>query len=330
MEVNGAGVGSEMIEPMEVEEEGTELNTVAPCTNNITAPEPIHRRMRQLTELTDCMQNSPRPETDIIHFTAAPAVNLRTELVISYQTRFTYPDIEQRTNTVHNPEFFSYQQEDWIKETDQVLPSTIDSISQLPQPCEKPVAYAMSSDLMYMAEPRNQVVPSMILKSPQLGANRVHNASTNAVGYIKYSNKPQHQYQAYQVVPDTPPHRNPHGNINDPQPLFQPLLYKPTLPLLLSFPKLDGGKIKIVQRLTTKFQQLGILLLNDNVGAITSSLVCEHRSHVEQTNLAILQKWLEGNGKPRTWETFIAVLKEIGHGDLAKEIEDNLAILSTL
>ena len=74
-----------------------------------------------------------------------------------------------------------------------------------------------------------------------------------------------------------------------------------------------------------KSHSLGIRLLKDDTGAITSNIEAQYRPDQTRISEAILQRWLEGTGrKPQSWATLVTVLKEIDLAVLAKEIEDNL------
>ena len=64
-------------------------------------------------------------------------------------------------------------------------------------------------------------------------------------------------------------------------------------------------------------------------GAIVDALEKEHHWTAEQINMAILRKWLQGNGvKPVTWSTLVAVLRTIKMNELANDIESHLENIS--
>ena len=88
----------------------------------------------------------------------------------------------------------------------------------------------------------------------------------------------------------------------------------PTLPLLLQFPKRSGGFLNIIEEVTVEHHNLGICLLNDNNGAITSNIEAQYRPDQTRITKAIFQKWLRGTGKsPRSWATLITILREMEH-----------------
>ena len=101
---------------------------------------------------------------------------------------------------------------------------------------------------------------------------------------------------------------------------------KPTLQLLLRFPKKSGSVIEIIEYIGDKHHELGVRLLDDASG----DTVCKIESQYgpEKTRFvteAILRRWLLGAGrKPQSWTTLTTVLREIELNALAEEIEDNL------
>jgi len=65
----------------------------------------------------------------------------------------------------------------------------------------------------------------------------------------------------------------------------------------------------------------GILLLEDDNGVRILSITRECRDQAEEINIRILQQWLGGRGKlPVSWNTLVAVLRDIELSTLANEI----------
>ena len=97
---------------------------------------------------------------------------------------------------------------------------------------------------------------------------------------------------------------------------------RPNLPNLLSFP----GKvnINIPRQIGTKYPMFGILLLNDETGAEINAIVLKYGEDAEMINLEILRRWIEGRGKPLSWDTLIDTLLQIGLHTLASDIKDAL------
>jgi len=96
------------------------------------------------------------------------------------------------------------------------------------------------------------------------------------------------------------------------------------LPKLLNFPTRSGSYINIPQQIGTKYFQFGIQLLNDETGEEIEAIVSRYREKPEEVNLKILSHWIGGKGKPLDWDNLIQVLKAIGLGTLASDIEDGL------
>lgn len=95
----------------------------------------------------------------------------------------------------------------------------------------------------------------------------------------------------------------------------------PTLPELLNFPG-RKRKINTAQEIGTKYMNFGIQLLKDKTGAKVAAITDKHRGNAEPINIEILREWLAGSGKePVSWRTLIEVLRDIGLGVLADDIE---------
>ena len=94
-----------------------------------------------------------------------------------------------------------------------------------------------------------------------------------------------------------------------------------TLPELLTFPKKDR-RVSIPQEIGVNYQKFGILLLKDNDGRKIDAII-EGKETVEEINLEILKRWLQGDGlQPGTWRTLIQVLQDSNLNTLAEHIED--------
>ena len=80
--------------------------------------------------------------------------------------------------------------------------------------------------------------------------------------------------------------------------------------------------INIPREIGSNYSQFGTLLLNDHTGTRVSNIEDKHRGDTVQINTEILQEWATGRGKnPVSWETLTEVLRNIGLGTLASEIE---------
>ena len=96
------------------------------------------------------------------------------------------------------------------------------------------------------------------------------------------------------------------------------------MPQLLT---LQGGKdksINIVEAIGNQWRVVGIVLLNDESGAIVDSIADEFRGNARNINLEILKRWLQGEGLPdRTWRAILGVLR-VHCGALADRVEEAL------
>ena len=93
------------------------------------------------------------------------------------------------------------------------------------------------------------------------------------------------------------------------------------MPELLTFTYADNTKVHLLEEIGTKYEQFGILLLQDRTGAKVKNITCRYSNDPERINRDILEKWLAGNGKqPVTWATLVKVLHDIGLSTLADDI----------
>ena len=80
-------------------------------------------------------------------------------------------------------------------------------------------------------------------------------------------------------------------------------------------------RINIPQEIGSNYFYFGLHLLNDPNGIRVRNIEHDYRE-IERINIEILQAWVTGRGKqPVTWETLTEVLRNIGLGTLASEIE---------
>ena len=85
-----------------------------------------------------------------------------------------------------------------------------------------------------------------------------------------------------------------------------------TLPELL--------RLKVPERVGTKYQEFGIFLLNDIHGNRVESLKHQHMGDPSRITMGILQEWLEGRGLPVSWQTLIQTLRNVNLNVLADEV----------
>ena len=98
---------------------------------------------------------------------------------------------------------------------------------------------------------------------------------------------------------------------------------RPTLVKLLKFPIKDGGShINIIEKVGTKYNEFGVLLLEDEMGSKVDTIESHYREDPERINHEIFRRWLRGEGKqPVTWKILIEVLHDSRLSYIAKEIE---------
>ena len=99
---------------------------------------------------------------------------------------------------------------------------------------------------------------------------------------------------------------------------------KPNMVNLQSFKTKSGMKIKVSGQIGTKYKDFGLQLLNDESGQIVTGIIQEKHENAEQINYEILRQWVNGKGKPHSWETLIEVLEDCELGTLAQEIKNGL------
>ena len=87
----------------------------------------------------------------------------------------------------------------------------------------------------------------------------------------------------------------------------------PTMPELIH--------LKVPEHVGSVFFKFGVLLLDDENGAKMDSI---RREYQEDSGLIVrmtLKQWVQGDGKPLTWETLIKTLRDCNVFGLAAEIE---------
>ena len=100
---------------------------------------------------------------------------------------------------------------------------------------------------------------------------------------------------------------------------------QPTLPELLNFKTSSGTTKNIFQQIGTNYSKLGPLLLNDDMGVVTSGIISQHQRNAEAINQEIVTRWLQGQGKlPVSWFTLTDVLKKAGLPELSQMIQKSL------
>ena len=93
---------------------------------------------------------------------------------------------------------------------------------------------------------------------------------------------------------------------------------------LQGFKTKSGKKVKVSERIGTNYRDFGLQLLNDESGQIVDAIIEQKHEKADKINYEILKRWVNGEGKPRSWETLIEVLEDCELGTLAQEIKNEL------
>ena len=79
--------------------------------------------------------------------------------------------------------------------------------------------------------------------------------------------------------------------------------------------------INIAEKISTKYHDFGLLLLDDPNGTRVRNMELKYNQDAERINKEIFQEWATGRGKkPVSWETLTEVLRDIELCTLASEI----------
>ena len=84
----------------------------------------------------------------------------------------------------------------------------------------------------------------------------------------------------------------------------------PSLPDLL--------RLKVPQEVGAHYKTFGILLLNDDTGCRVDGIKGASPSDIV---ISILQEWIAGRGRPRTWQALIETLKDCELTALSDKIQ---------
>ena len=84
------------------------------------------------------------------------------------------------------------------------------------------------------------------------------------------------------------------------------------------------GPLSIPEQIGVHYRKFGLLLLNDESGAVVSGLERAHLFDPAEIARAILQRWLETQPTELTWSRLVQCLKEIDSNTLASDIDSCL------
>lgn len=98
---------------------------------------------------------------------------------------------------------------------------------------------------------------------------------------------------------------------------------RPSMVKLEAFPGPDG-LLSIPEQIGVHYRKFGLLLLNDDTGAVVLGLERACFYNPAEINRAILQRWLERQHTELTWSRLVQCLKDIGFNTLASDIDSCL------
>lgn len=100
---------------------------------------------------------------------------------------------------------------------------------------------------------------------------------------------------------------------------------RPTLPKMIRFRTRSGATINVFHQIGTSYTDLGLILLNDDNGAIVKSIISQYQLNAVDITREIMTRWINGAGiEPVTWRTLTDTLRDIGLTQLASDIDNGL------
>ena len=91
----------------------------------------------------------------------------------------------------------------------------------------------------------------------------------------------------------------------------------PTMPKLI--------RLNIFEKIGSKYEDFGILLLEDEEGEKVKAIEKEQRGEAVSINREIFREWLRRRGAtPVSWRTLVNVLNDVGLKTLATDITNTL------
>ena len=113
---------------------------------------------------------------------------------------------------------------------------------------------------------------------------------------------------------------------------FPQMNERPKMPQLYSLKRSDGGKeVRIIDRIATKYRELGTMLLNDDNGNKMDNIVEDARGNnpTRKIIVNIFSKWLSGEGTSVSWNQLVDTLRDVKLKQLANDIVDALKSSNT-
>ena len=92
--------------------------------------------------------------------------------------------------------------------------------------------------------------------------------------------------------------------------LFYPTDDKPTMPQLLSFQgKAEAECFNVAQEIGIQWQVVGTILLDDKTGTIMPAIAQQFHSNIQDINMEVLRRWLQGRNISCTWRALLDALR---------------------
>ena len=87
------------------------------------------------------------------------------------------------------------------------------------------------------------------------------------------------------------------------------------------------GDIRVLEKSAVEYRQIGIILLNDNSGAIVSSITKAAYGQPETAIEMVYQRWICQH-EDHSWKKLIQCFRDVQLNSLAKDIEQHFGLFS--
>ena len=94
---------------------------------------------------------------------------------------------------------------------------------------------------------------------------------------------------------------------------------------LINLSNLEGQSIRILERSSVKYEDIGIILLKSTDGAIVSAIRRITQNNPIEAARMVYQRWIEEN-EDHSWKTLIQCFREVELNALAADVEKQLGL----
>ena len=94
---------------------------------------------------------------------------------------------------------------------------------------------------------------------------------------------------------------------------------------LINLSNLEGQSIRILERSSVKYEDIGIILLKSTDGAIVSAIRRITLNNPIEAARMVYQRWIEEN-EDHSWKTLIQCFREVQLNALAADVEKQLGL----